>query len=101
GAHVIDLRIRGGHYDRRVPVPAQRLFTRLRLVGPDRRNHLSFERGEIDAVGATALRLEDDGVRIGRIDVGVEAIAAPDVPRIGIGDAVAVRGRARHAPDTV
>ena len=42
-----------------------------------------------------------DRPRIGRIDAGVEAVAAADVEAVAVGDAVAVPRRARHAPVAV
>ena len=62
---------------------------------------LPLERGQVDAVGAAVLRLDDRGARVGRIEPRVEAVAAADVEAVAVRDAGAVARGARHAPVAV
>src|SRR5262249_34909671 len=66
-----------------------------------RRDRLSLERRQVDAVGAPVLRLDERDVRVARVDAGVESVAAADVEAVAVRDARTVPGGARHAPMAV
>ena len=62
---------------------------------------LPLQRRQVDSVRASILRLDEDGVRIGRIDARVESVAAADVEAVVVRDPGAGARRARDAPVAV
>ena len=96
GSNINRFRVMRGQRDWRVPVPAKGIPTRV-----TRADTLALTRRRINAADGTVLRFCVHDVRVGWVNLGLEAISTLDVKPLIIGHATAIKRSAWCAPRSI